>query len=125
MDRSTYLLSTEVRYHKRRLTSQFRHAPDPEVSNVSIHSIMPCRLWSFIPAPQPDIQIWISRAMRTFTTLEKVEGTVSITTAVDISFSDLEIQFVGTSRSYVESLTTTVTASGKNEAFHIFLELWH
>ena len=84
---------------------------------------MASSLRSVIAAQRLDFEINIYVSKRTFTTLENIDGRVSITAPVDTSFSNLEIQFLGTSRSYVENLTTAMRALGKSHAFHIFLKL--
>ncbi|KAK4542755.1 hypothetical protein LTR36_006131 [Oleoguttula mirabilis] len=84
---------------------------------------MPNRLRNLVQAQKPDIKINLARSQKTYTTLDKIEGTVTITAPIDTYFDAVDIEFVGTSRTYVERLTTAAAASGRSEAFHQFLKL--
>ncbi|TKA66539.1 hypothetical protein B0A49_10481 [Cryomyces minteri] len=55
--------------------------------------------------------------------MDKLEGVVSITAERDTRFEDIEITFTGTSKTYVEKMTTTAAVSGRSEARHQFLKL--
>jgi hypothetical protein len=84
---------------------------------------MPTSLHNLFKAPKPSIQIHIDDGHRTFTTHDAIHGTVSISSEIDVQFTDLQIQFLGTSRSHVENYSTALARSGRREAFHIFLRL--
>ncbi|KAF2868707.1 arrestin [Massariosphaeria phaeospora] len=58
-----------------------------------------------------------------YSTMDSIEGTVSITVAHDTKFEDIDIAFTGTSYTFVDRLTTTPTVSGRTEATHRFLAL--
>ena len=58
-----------------------------------------------------------------YTTLEKIEGTVFIKCPVDVPFDDLHITFQGSSRTYVEKLATSAPTNPRTQAFHNFLRL--
>lgn len=58
-----------------------------------------------------------------FTTLDKIEGNVSITAPADIPFDALHISFQGSMRTYVEKVVTSTTASSRSQASHNFLRL--
>ena len=58
-----------------------------------------------------------------FTTLDKIEGTVSITASTDLSFDALHISFQGTTRTYVEKIVASTAANSRSQAFHNFLRL--
>jgi len=60
---------------------------------------------------------------KSFSTLDKIEGSVTITTPYDTTFLTLDIDFIGTSKTYVERLTTSTAINGRTEAFHQFLKL--
>lgn len=81
------------------------------------------RLRSLYHGQKPDIKIVLHNKQKSFTTHEKLEGVVSIVSPCDISFDDIDVEFVGTSRTYVERLTTAAAISGRSEAFHQFLKL--
>ncbi|OAL47194.1 arrestin [Pyrenochaeta sp. DS3sAY3a] len=78
---------------------------------------------------QPAIEINLngSQARGTFvtsySTMDTIEGHVTITAPHDIRFDDIDIAFVGTSHVFVDRLTTTPTMTGRTEASHRFLLL--
>lgn len=84
---------------------------------------MPVRLRALYHAAKPDVDILLNHRKATYTTLDKLEGVVRITPPADTHFDDIDIEFVGTSRTYVERLTTAAAISGRSEAFHQFLKL--
>ncbi|KAI5359439.1 putative arrestin-like protein [Septoria linicola] len=69
------------------------------------------------------IDIKINNPRPTYTTLDRIEGIVSILAPMDTNFDEIDIEFVGTSRTYVERLTAAAAVSGRSEAFHQFLKL--
>lgn len=85
--------------------------------------MMPAKLRHLVQAQKPDIKINLASGKRTYTTLDKIEGTISITAPVDTHFDAVDIEFIGTCRTYVERLTTAAAVSGRSEAFHQFLKL--
>ncbi|MCJ1311075.1 hypothetical protein MMC25_004745 [Agyrium rufum] len=58
-----------------------------------------------------------------YTTLDKIQGTVSFTAPCDLSFEDVHITFQGHSRTYVEKVATTSPTTGRTQASHYFLRL--
>ena len=84
---------------------------------------MPARLRSLVQAQKPEIKVNFVTKKKTYTTLDRIEGTVTVTAPIDTPFDTLDIEFVGTSRTYVERLTTAAAATGRSEAFHQFLKL--
>ncbi|KAF2169948.1 hypothetical protein M409DRAFT_51735 [Zasmidium cellare ATCC 36951] len=84
---------------------------------------MPSRLRGLYQAQKSDIRINLNNRRSVYTTLDKIEGVVEITASVDTSFDSIDVEFVGTSRTYVERLTTAAAISGRSEAFHQFLKL--
>ncbi|OCK78286.1 arrestin [Lepidopterella palustris CBS 459.81] len=58
-----------------------------------------------------------------YSTMDRLEGTVSITADRDTRFEDIEIAFIGVSKTYVDRLTSTPSLSGRTEATHRFLKL--
>lgn len=69
------------------------------------------------------IHIDIKDPQSTYTTLDRIEGVLSITASTRTSFDDIDIEFVGTSKTSVERLTAAAAVSGRSEAFHQFLKL--
>jgi hypothetical protein len=84
---------------------------------------MPNKIKNLVQAQKPEIKINFSTNQRVYTTLDRIEGTVTVIPPVDTPFDQIDIDFVGTSRTYVERLTTAAAASGRSEAFHQFLRL--
>lgn len=84
---------------------------------------MQAKLRSLYQGQKPEIQITLHTKQKSYTTHDRLEGVVSITSPCDTSFDDIDIDFVGTSRTYVERLTTAAAISGRSEAFHQFLKL--
>lgn len=62
-------------------------------------------------------------AVPSFTTLDKIEGIVSITAPADLSFDTLHISFQGSTRTYVEKMMGSTAANLRFQAFHNFLRL--
>ncbi|KAF1944708.1 arrestin [Clathrospora elynae] len=58
-----------------------------------------------------------------YSSMDSIEGTVTITAAHDTSFEDIDIAFIGTSQTIVDRMTTTPTMTGRTEANHRFLTL--
>lgn len=84
---------------------------------------MPAKLRSLVQGQKPDIRISFENPKKTYTTLDRIEGIVTIVAPVDTPFEDITVEFIGTSRTYVERLTTAAAATGRSEAFHQFLRL--
>ena len=84
---------------------------------------MPAKLRNLVQAQRPDIKIAFNTKKATYTTLDRIEGVVTIIAPVDTPFDCIDIEFVGTARTFVERLTTAAAASGRSEAFHQFLKL--
>lgn len=84
---------------------------------------MPMKLLSLVQAPKPELTFQLLSKKKTYTTLDRIEGVVTVTAPVDTNFDSVEIEFIGTSRTYVERLTTAAAASGRSEAYHQFLKL--
>ncbi|KAF2471021.1 arrestin [Lindgomyces ingoldianus] len=79
---------------------------------------------------QPQIEINLDgghgptgRYVTSYSTMDTITGTVSVTAAHDTRFEDIEIAFTGTSQVFVDRLTTTPSISGRTEATHRFLTL--
>ncbi|KAK4913687.1 hypothetical protein LTR49_018021 [Elasticomyces elasticus] len=66
---------------------------------------MPSKLQSLTLAHKPDIKINLASRKKVFSTLDTIEGTVTITAPKDIQFESIEIEFLGTSHTFVERLT--------------------
>ncbi|MCJ1339499.1 hypothetical protein MMC09_004789 [Bachmanniomyces sp. S44760] len=58
-----------------------------------------------------------------FTTLDKIEGKVTITAPSPIEFQDIHITFQGSTRTFVEKVATAASANTRTQAYHNFLRL--
>ncbi|MCJ1378907.1 hypothetical protein MMC17_002006 [Xylographa soralifera] len=58
-----------------------------------------------------------------YTTLDKIEGTVSIAAPVDLNFDDIHITFQGATKTYVEKVSSTHAVFDRSKAYHSFLRL--
>ncbi|KAE8823329.1 hypothetical protein HRS9139_09738 [Pyrenophora teres f. teres] len=58
-----------------------------------------------------------------YSSMDTLNGTVTITAPHDACFEDIDIAFTGTSQVYVDTMTTTPTMTGRTEAKHRFLTL--
>ncbi|KAF2454708.1 hypothetical protein BDY21DRAFT_290868 [Lineolata rhizophorae] len=58
-----------------------------------------------------------------YSTLDRIEGKVHVTAPNDTRFDDIEISFIGQSKTFVEKFTTTSAMTGRTDATHRFLKL--
>ncbi|KAF2219461.1 hypothetical protein BDZ85DRAFT_276243 [Elsinoe ampelina] len=76
---------------------------------------------------RPQIRIAIDGAedswVMTYSTLDRIEGKVYITCPVKTNIESLSIDFIGTTKTFVEKLSTATAISGRTEAMHQFLKL--
>ncbi|KLJ11703.1 hypothetical protein EMPG_13125 [Blastomyces silverae] len=61
--------------------------------------------------------------INSYTTLDRIEGEVSVTSDYDTCFAHLSISFEGTSRTVIETPGVSGPAIGRYSAFHTFLRL--
>ncbi|KAF2427278.1 arrestin [Tothia fuscella] len=71
----------------------------------------------------PGIQGPAGNFVRSFSTLDRIEGTVNILSKTDIRFDDLEISFNGVEKTFVDKLSSTTAMAGRSESTHRFLKL--
>lgn len=60
---------------------------------------------------------------RTFTTLDRIDGTVTISPSQPTPFDQVEISLVGSTRTFVDRLGPTAAVSARSEAFQLFLKM--
>ncbi|KAH9880835.1 hypothetical protein IAQ61_001129 [Plenodomus lingam] len=63
------------------------------------------------------------RVIPSYSTMDAIQGIVTITAPHDIRFEDIDIAFVGTSQAFVDRVTTAPMVSGRGDAQHRFLVL--
>jgi hypothetical protein len=82
---------------------------------------------SFTKRTRPIIDIQLNDQQDTYvssySTLDKIEGTVIINTPSDLKFDDIIITFEGITRTYVEKVATSAPANVRTQAYHNFLKL--
>ncbi|KAL9069217.1 MAG: hypothetical protein Q9157_006235 [Trypethelium eluteriae] len=59
----------------------------------------------------------------TYSTMDQIKGTVTVTAQNDTRFDELEIAFMGSSKTFVDRMATTAAISGRTEASKNFLKL--
>jgi hypothetical protein len=96
-----------------------------QMANILAH-----KLHTIANYGQPTIEINIADKdgsyntyMTSYSTMDTIEGTVTVTAPHDTKFENLEISFVGTSQVFVDRLTSSPSMSGRTEATHRFLTL--
>ena len=85
------------------------------------------RVLSLGQKPKPVIEVTLNDAQKdafcpTYTSLEPIQGDVTITASSDMSFENLYITFEGSIKTYVEISSTSPTKD-RTRAFHTFLRL--
>ncbi|KAF2839256.1 arrestin [Patellaria atrata CBS 101060] len=58
-----------------------------------------------------------------YSTMDKIEGTVSITAQIDTRFEDIEIAFIGVEKTFVDHISSAAAVTGRTDASHQFLKL--
>lgn len=84
---------------------------------------MAAKLLTGLVGAKTDIRIHLDSKRKVYSTLDRIQGTVTISPSSDLPFDDIDIEFVGTSRTYVERLSTAAAIAGRSQAFHQFLRL--
>ena len=98
-------------------------SPSSITPTASDMNAMSGKLRNLVQAQRPDIKIDFASKQKTYTTLDRIEGTVTIRPHIDTNFDTIEIDFVGTSLTSVERITTAAAATGQSHAQHQFLKL--
>lgn len=70
-----------------------------------------------------DIQISLTNNSATYTSGDIIEGVAKISSQSDLRFDKLDVEFVGTARTYNDCTVTAAAASQRAEALHQFLKL--
>lgn len=58
-----------------------------------------------------------------YTSRDHIQGFISITARHDTPFDEIYVTFEGTTKTFVEKVSTALPANGRTEAFHVFLRL--
>ena len=86
-------------------------------------STVPLRLRALVHAPKADVTIRLDSEQRIYTTLDRLEGEVCITTFTDTSFDDVSIELFGSAYTYVDRITTATGTPKFGSGSHHFLRL--
>ena len=94
---------------------------------ISMSGPLASRVLNLGQKPKPVIEITLNDEQKdafcpTYTSLEPIQGEVTITTSCDMNFEDLYITFEGSIKTYVEIASSSPTKD-KTKAFHTFLRL--
>ena len=86
------------------------------------------RMKELVITPKAVVEITLTNEQKDefvprYTSLDEIQGEVSITAPCDTSFDDIYITFEGSTRTFVEKVATTSPTSGRTEAFHNFMRL--
>ncbi|THV89339.1 hypothetical protein D6C85_04405 [Aureobasidium pullulans] len=92
-------------------------------SCASSHGAMASRLRTLALGAKPHINIVLDNERSSYSTLDKLSGKVEIAVSHSTRFDDIEIQFIGTTKTFLEKMATTPGLSGGMSAFHQFLKL--
>lgn len=92
-------------------------------SSVSQHSAMPSKLLALGLGSKPQISIHLDQSRNTYSTLDKISGKVVITTSSNTRFDRINIQLLGSSRTFIEKIQTTPGMASSQSAFQNFLKL--
>ena len=92
-----------------------------------LSTIMAAKLKSFSQRGRPQIKIILNdfedSEIPHYSTMDKIEGKVIVTSPVTTTLEKLSIDFIGLSKTYVERVTASTAMSGRSEARHQFLKL--
>lgn len=77
---------------------------------------------------KPVIEVALNDGQRndfvpSYTSRGQIRGVVSITAKYDTPFDEIYVTFEGTTKTFVEKVSSALPASGRTEAFHVFLRL--
>ncbi|KAL5120407.1 hypothetical protein ACEQ8H_001697 [Pleosporales sp. CAS-2024a] len=108
------------------LSSEFA----PSTAMQSIRNQVGSKLRNMTHYGQPTIEINIYRNeasrntwVTSYSTMDTIEGNVTITAPHDTRFEHVDIAFVGTCQTFVDTLTTSPSMNGRAVASHRFLVL--
>ncbi|KAF1832607.1 arrestin [Decorospora gaudefroyi] len=107
--------------------ASMRSQPD---SMQALGNQIGCKVRNIAHQGQPTIDIGLNdssghrlKFVTSYSSMDSIEGTITISTLQDIRFDDIDIAFIGTSRVYVDRMATTPTMTGRTESTHRFLTL--
>ncbi|OJD35834.1 arrestin domain-containing protein [Diplodia corticola] len=109
-----------------RRSSSAMSARSPSIA----HSAISIKMRNFAMQGKPVIDISLNGEtgshgsyVTSVSTMDKLEGEVSVTAPRDTRFDDIEIAFVGQSTTYVDKFASAPTMSSRSDATHQFLKL--
>ncbi|KAF2200140.1 arrestin [Delitschia confertaspora ATCC 74209] len=94
---------------------------------ISLRNQMGYKVCNMASMRRPAMEINLDKAdgawATSYSTMDTISGTVTITATNDTRFDDIDIAFIGEAKTHVERLTATPSVSGQAEASHRFLTL--
>lgn len=89
---------------------------------------MSSKLKNMTQKSKPEIKISFdgsesSTSIMTYSTLDTIQGQVLITSPYSTQLKNLSIEFIGTTKTFLERMSTSTVMSGRTEASHQFLKL--
>ncbi|KAG9656257.1 hypothetical protein KCU61_g6162, partial [Aureobasidium melanogenum] len=92
-------------------------------SYASSHGAMASKLRTLALGSKPHINIVLNDERSSYSTLDKLSGKVEIAVPHSTRFDEVEIQFIGTTKTFLDKMPSTPGLAGGQSAFHQFLKL--
>ncbi|KAI5202625.1 hypothetical protein E4T39_04657 [Aureobasidium subglaciale] len=92
-------------------------------SYASSHGAMTSKLRTLALGSKPHINIVLNDERSSYSTLDKLSGKVEIAVSHSTRFEEIDIQFIGTTKTFLEKMASTPGLTGGMSAFHQFLKL--
>ncbi|KAG9736951.1 hypothetical protein KCU75_g17129, partial [Aureobasidium melanogenum] len=92
-------------------------------SYASSHGAMASKLRTLALGSKPHINIVLNDERSSYSTLDKLSGKVEIVVPHSTRFDEVEIQFIGTTKTFLDKMPSTPGLAGGQSAFHQFLKL--
>ncbi|KAG9948085.1 hypothetical protein KCU85_g5261, partial [Aureobasidium melanogenum] len=92
-------------------------------SYASSHGAMASKLRTLALGSKPHVNIVLNEERSSYSTLDKLSGKVEIAVPHSTRFDEVEIQFIGTTKTFLDKMPSTPGLAGGQSAFHQFLKL--
>ncbi|KAG9558675.1 hypothetical protein KCU71_g10366, partial [Aureobasidium melanogenum] len=92
-------------------------------SYASSHGAMASKLRTLALGSKPHVNIVLNDERSSYSTSDKLSGKVEIVVAHSTRFDEVEIQFIGTTKTFLDKMPSTPGLAGGQSAFHQFLKL--
>lgn len=119
-----------IAYAERRAMAASSRSSVYSTSMNSISNQIGARVRNMTNIGRPHLEIDLETAhgahgryVTSYSTMDIISGTVSVTASTDTRFEDIEIAFVGEAKTHVDRVTSSPPLSGRTDATHRFLTL--